>query len=224
MVPRIVDLAKGRTLRARGGRLKLRVDLRGLKQVQAQLGRTHKEEVPFVTAVALTRTAKAAQSEVVTKAQPSAFTLRSPSKMRRGVLIKPATKRDLEARVFDAKPLAEAQEDTGVKRPRHRMIAIPLRGARPTGKEKIYARNWPKALQAMEKAGGAFRRGNVIFKVLKRRSRGRTGRGGKIVPMYYLVDTWKWRAKYGFKKTATGVANARLVEEFQRAWAQYVKN
>ncbi len=173
--------------------------------------------------MALTRTAKRAQSEVITKNLPSAFTLRSPRKMRSGIKIKPAKKRDLEARVFDAKPLAEAQEETGVKRAKGRMLAIPLRGVRPTGMEKIYRRNWPKTLKAMEKAGLSFRRGNVIYKVLQRASRGRVGRGRKIVPMYYLVDTWKWKPKYGFKKTVTEVANRYLVQEFERAFQQYVK-
>jgi hypothetical protein len=158
---------------------------------------------------------------------PSAFTLRRPAWASSGVRITPATKRKLEAEVFDLNEYMLAQETTGEKHPQFgRYIAVPLRGARPTRQALIRPEDLPHAVM---QAGG-FIRNNIIYKAsrLKGPGRGREGpranvrlSGRRVLPMYYLVDRWKWRPRYGFRDSVELVVNAEYQEQFQKAFAQY---
>jgi len=193
------------------------------------MGALGSSELPIATATMLSRLAASSQSRIRRINLPSAFTLRRPAWARSGVRITPATKRKLEAEVMDINPYMVAQEETGLKFPKFgRYIAVPLRGARPTRQALISKANLPHAVMA----AGGFIRNNVMFKTSTMRGpgRGREGpvnrkrvRGGGIIPMYYLVPSWKWRPKYEFRKTVEELVGAEYPAEFQKAFEQYTR-
>jgi len=186
----------------------------------------------------LSRLAAKSQRRIREVNLPSAFTLRRPAWARSGIKITPATKRKLEAEVYDRNPYMVAQEESGLKYPKFgRYIAVPLRGARPTRQALIRKQNLPHAVM---QAGG-FIRNNVLYKAgtLKGPGMGRDElgtrvaregparrrrlSGRRVLPMYYLVDRWKWRPKYGFRKTVEDLVNAEYQAEFHKAFAQYTR-
>lgn len=186
-----------------------------MKEVQRSLGALGSSELPIATATMLSRLAAKGQSRIRRVNLPSAFTLRRPSWARSGVKITPATKRRLEAEVFDRNPYMVAQEESGLKYPKFgRYIAVPLRGARPTRQALIRKANLPHAVMA----AGGFIRNDVLYKVLRR-----GGRSRGILPMYFLVDRWRWRPRYGFRTTVEAVVNAEYQAEFQKAFEQYTR-
>ena len=206
-----------------------RVVVKGLKELQAQFAKIDSSEIPFVTARALTLTAKDAVPDVKTSL-PKHFIIRARGKMQQGISFKGASKRNLEAVVFDAKPFMERQETGGVKLPNgHRCIAIPLKGARPTPRSRIKPADLPE--RVMERGGYIKKgpRGALImwlpaFRAGRRKRDRFTGQsqGAKWSrisrPMYVLVPRWAVEARYGFKGTVEGTVNIRFRANFKKAF------
>ncbi|MBC9208197.1 hypothetical protein IBL26_15240 [Roseomonas aerophila] len=85
-----------------------------------------KKQIPFATAAALTKTAKAAAGST-RKELPSIFDKPTPFTMN-SIAIQPATKNHLEARVFVKTQQAEylgPQEEGGVRKPKKAALLIP---------------------------------------------------------------------------------------------------
>lgn len=179
-----------------------------------------RRQLPFATALALTRTAQAAQREI--RAQlPSRFTIRN-AYVERGVRIQAATKRRPQAVVFWRAPggsarrsFAEAlarQEEGGKKQPRARHLAIPrgvIRGAGGT----ITKAKRPEALLRQKRVYVTEVRGGAgIFQ-----------RVGKSRPrlLYFLTPrTARIEPRWAFKDTAQRVARRVYRREFGRAYAR----
>jgi hypothetical protein len=86
------------------------VKLMGLNDVQAELRDIHGNQLPFANMLALTLTAKSAQSFVQDTLLPARFTLRRAAWMKRNIKVTSATKKVLEATVedtFDAMALQD---------------------------------------------------------------------------------------------------------------------
>lgn len=103
--------------------ISVRSDLARMQRTMTELER---RQLPFATALALTRTAQAAQRAVV-RELPSAFDRPTPF-TQRGVAVKAATKQTLEAEVF-VRPIQAAylalQEAGGTREPKKRALVIP---------------------------------------------------------------------------------------------------
>jgi hypothetical protein len=187
------------------------------------MGALGSNDLPISIATMLSRLAAKAQSRIRAVNLPSAFHLRQPAFIRAGVRITPATKHKLEAEVYDRDEFMVAQEDSGLKYPKyHNFIAIPLRGARPTIQALIAKNNMPHAVM---EAGG-FIHNNIMYKrssrALHRPKRGAEGPSMRgVLPMYYLVDHWKWQPKLNFRPTVISLVNQEYEAEFRKAFEQY---
>jgi hypothetical protein len=84
--------------------------------------------LPYATAVALTRTAKRAQTKI-RRNLPRRFIIRKKW-VGKGVQIKPATKKRHVAVIFSRDEFMVRQEEGGIKRPKGRHIAVPGSGIR----------------------------------------------------------------------------------------------
>lgn len=104
------------------------------------------KQVPFAAALALTRTAKKAQEQLVFQL-PRTFTIRSRW-VARGIRIKPARKTELFARVGSKDDFMKIQALGGTKRPRHgSRVAVP-QAVRRRPSQQTTRRKWPSALLA----------------------------------------------------------------------------
>ena len=207
-----------------------RIKIENLKEVQAALKRTAAEEIPFVTAAALTGTAKVGQGKIRGEILPAHFTLRHAAWMKNNIRVEPATKTKLLATIRDTFGSMVLQEGGGTKIPYGAAIAVPTKFARPSAQSLILPENRPAAVMAR----GGFIRGNVMYAVAYRR-KGRLKRGaagpmnaaptddGAIVPMYVLVPRATIRPRYGFEAALLAVVAQEFAPQFSAAFQKYVR-
>jgi hypothetical protein len=210
----------------------IRVQLRGLKEVQAEMGDMHANQVPFATALAMTRTAQQGQSLIRSEVLPARFTLRRAPWMKQNVRITPATKAKLEASVQDTYAAMELQETGGTKIPYGSSIAVPLSGARPRPNALVADEDRPHAVMQR----GGFIRNGIMYAValkhtgarrkLNRNIAGIASTGSwerKIVPMYALVPRAVIHQRYGFEQAVLKVIEANFKNNFHDAFLRAVR-
>lgn len=179
-----------------------------------------RKQLPFAQALALTRTAQAAQRKIK-GGLPGRFNIRN-NFVERGVRIKAATKRKTEAVVFWRAPggasrrgFAEAlarQETGGIKRPAKRTIALP-RGVKRGAGGRITKSNQPGRLLERKNVYIAdVRGGAAIFR--------RVGRGRPKLLYFLTRRPAKVEARFEFRETATSVARRVYPKEFGKAFAR----
>ncbi len=113
------------------------------------LSQVAREQLPYATAVALTRTAQDGQ-RVVLQGLPSKFHLRRAwwqPENRMGFKIRPATKTRLTASVYTRARWMTLHEEGGTKTPRGRKLAVPSRHVFPI-ERLIPRRKRPRAIYA----------------------------------------------------------------------------
>jgi len=128
--------------------VEIQVDIQGLDATKQSLSDIERQ-LPFATALALTRTAKEIQREEIAHIR-SAFTVRG-SWLREGgkfgVGITPASKQDLVAVVESRAPWLEVHEDGTTRTPAGSHFAIPQAIIRRTKTQVIAKSHRPKALK-----------------------------------------------------------------------------
>lgn len=209
--------------------MQLRVVVEGFKEVQKEFAELDATQVPYASAVALTKTAQQGQAKVQ-ESLPVRFTIRRLAWAKGGVRIQPAKKTLLEARVQDINPYMERQETGADKLPKHgRFVAVPLSGVRGWYSRKLIA---PEDMPDKVMEQGGFIRGSIMYRVtFKQGRRGRLSKavGGmqkaakwsrKIVPMYALVRKAKMRARYDFRPTVEAVVQKNFRANFAEAFAK----
>lgn len=183
-----------------------------------------RKQLPYATAVALTRTAQRAQSEI-RKELPHRFEIRSPF-IERGVRIEPASKQKLEAAVLWRGPagskfgLSLARQETGGrKRPYSRALpsgylALPRDVKR--GAKGIIPRS--------QRPGALLKRKRVFIQEDAGRGAAIMQRGAKGTPpvMLYYLDRRpaRIRPRFEFRETAEKVARRVWRKEFGQAFAK----
>ena len=187
--------------------------LLGLRDVQ-------RRQIPFAQALALTRTAQAAQQEI-RQGMSKRFTLRS-SFVERGVRIKAATKRSPAAEVFWRAPGGGSrrsfvdrlaiQETGGTVRPPKRTIPIPRDVRRGKGgiipKSQRPARLLDHRNVFLQDARG----GAVILQ--------RVGKGRPRL-LFFLTDKpTRFEPRFDFKATARATARRVYNREFGKAFSK----
>jgi hypothetical protein len=210
----------------------IRVQLRGLKEVQDEMRDIHANQIPFATALSLTTTVKQGQSFLRTNVLPVRFTLRHASWIKQNVRITPATKAKLEASVEDTFAAMELQETGGDKIPYGTAIAVPLSGARPRPGALIKDEDRPHAVMQR----GGFIRNGIMWAVtiqhtgarrrLNRNIAGIASTGTwerKIVPMYALVPRAVIKPRYGFEQAVLKVIEANFKNNFHDAFLRAVR-
>ena len=207
--------------------------INNLDQIKAAFSGIRDDQLPYATALALTRTAQDAQKFVQQTTLPQQFVLRSPDWMKLGVRTQMANKQTLQAMVYDLHQFMALQESGGEKLAYKGYIAVPLSGIRPWGGRALIPENMrPHAVMT---AGGFIRDGIMYAVVLRPGSRrtklskqikGITRAASwsrQILPVYALVKEAKVPARYEFAKSVADVVNQNFGENFLKAWLQAMK-
>lgn len=203
----------------------LRIDLE-LSPTLRALDDLKRKQIPFATALALTRTAQHAQREIK-RDLPRRFELRSPF-VERGVRIEAATKAKLEAAVLWRGPqgskfgLSLARQETGgSKRPYSRAIpggylALP-RDVKRDGRGII-----PRS----QRPGALLKRKRVYIQQDAGRGAAIMQRGTKGAPpvmLYYLEKRpARIKPRFHFRETAVAAARKVFKKEFGKAFAKAI--
>lgn len=198
----------------------LRIDLETSPALNA-LSDLKRSQIPFATALALTRTAQHAQREVV-RQLPERFTIRSPF-IARGVRVQPATKASQESAVYWRGPNGSrfgetlARHETGgTKRPANRYLALPRNVSRGAG-GRI-----PKG----QRPAAVLKRKRVYAQELANGAKAIYQRGPKGSPprlLYYLTPRpARIAPDFRFRETAREAAQRVFRKEFGRAFAKAI--
>lgn len=213
-------------------RFDVRSDLdKAIKALNAQA-----KQVPFATALALTRTAADVQGEIRNE-MPGNFTLRRDWVVK-GIRIKPATKSTLTAEVFSRDAFMAIQESGGIKRSINRRVfdykgylAIPL-DARRSKRDIVAKQDWPANL--INPFVFTARDGRTYLAVHQvnvgktgprdvRALRGKQKRSTGLRLMYTLIREETLRPRLGMRRIATRVIEARFGQHFAAAYEQAVR-
>ena len=186
-------------------------DLGGLKHFTKELVR---KQLPFATAVALTRTAQEAR-DVARKHMAQRFTLRSTWPAR-GLQIQRAEKKDwpnVRAIVGHKDELFVLHETGGIKKSRQgRRIAIPTKAVRRTKTGKISRAQRPaRALQR--------KRVFLAEDTIRQRTTKKTRRS----ILYLLRQRVRIRPTFGFRENVERTAGRVYAREFDKALTKAVK-
>ena len=177
------------------------------------------KQFAFASALALTKTAKDAQSGI-TSGLPNHFTLRGnwhqPSN-KFGIKIKPAKKDSLAAAVGTNADWLEKFETGTDKLPRQNFLAVPTDNVRRNKKLIIQKSQRPAALRGKGDFVIQTKSGPVLFV--------RKGRGKKkqMVALYNLETKAKIKKNSAIIEPAVKVINGRLYKNFSQAFIKALK-
>lgn len=190
-----------------------------LPEFQRWITGAMRRQIPFATALALTRVAKLAREDVV-EGLPGRFTVRGP-KLGQSIRNSSASKSSwphVQSSVYTLAEALELQEEGGTKRPRGKNLAIPGEGVRPTKETKIPKRKRPKNLLL----GKAF-----LATLTSGRNAGadailqRVGRERYPLRVAYILrPAAEVKARLGFEATVRRRVELSLSLEFHRAMEQ----
>ncbi len=203
------------------------IDDRSLKQFSKAM----REQVPYATAVALTRTAKQA-AEAVQKELPRHFILRNQF-TKNSIRTIRAEKRDWpesKAIVGSISPYLVIQEDGGSKTPASKAFSIP-KGIRANETKLVPRSKWPGKIllgNSTIPMGGRTRGASKGSRqkpkpFLLREHDGvgvyiRTGKGRKVKRLYRLTrETLHVKGRHWFYTPASQVASVELHRNFVKA-------
>lgn len=191
--------------------IEVTMDMFGLDAI-AEVGR----QIPFATAVALTRTAKDVQARLIADL-PADFTVRSPWTAK-GIRVKSANKRNLEAQVGSRDEYMARQATGGVKEPRSgQTVAVPITGrgrARATVKSPTRRGKWPARL--LQKPRYFIQKINGKLGLWRRPSKGKRA----IQLVYSLVDEVRIPKRWPLQRTAQAVVRKQWDRRAQEALTQ----
>lgn len=200
-----------------------RIDARPLK---AALSETAKQ-IPFALALALTRTAQAAQADLRAHLGDD-FTIRT-GWLAKGIGITPATKGKLRAEVGSKDAFMETQAEGGTKRAHGgKLLAIPSK-ARPSPSALTRPSTWPGRLRRAKK--GAYipdSRGPLMF--ARDRKTGRLGsllwvlrKSVRVPRRWHFADRVEAAVAESFPRIAVGVLEKIAADAARRAASKAAK-
>lgn len=174
------------------------------------------DQIPFATALALTRTAERVGEAEVEQIKERFQIRREWFKRgtRYGVNINPANKKTLQARVFSRAPWLQLQETGGTKRPGsgQEMLTMPSASIRQSSDRLIPKRIQPSKVLANPKKYKAFRIGQDIWQ--------RFGPEKKdIRVLFFGKGQARIPQRLGFKDTARTTVDRVYQKEFGEALA-----
>lgn len=179
------------------------------------LDRLARKQAPFAVALALTRTAQAAQKALVASL-PQKFVIRN-GWFAKGIRVESARKADWphpRAAVYSKDKFAALQETGGTKIGKSGgSVAVPVK-VRRTPKQTLPPSRWPGALL---RKPGHFVLQTARGPVLARR------RGAKVEVLYGFERSVKVKPRLGMVSTVQNVARKRFAHEFEKALAQALR-
>jgi len=171
-------------------------------------------QIPFTTALALTRTAQKAQ-KVIRQALPERFIIRRKAWALGGIRVEAANKRMLTAVIKDINPYMGLQEIGGTKFPMGKNIAVPLKGARASRRSMISEQNKPR--QLLDSG-----RGFIVHLPKSGREFICTWRGRRkgLAFMYVLIPRAEIHKAYRFGETVQTTVDRVFESTFAAAWEE----
>jgi len=163
------------------------------RELKAKL-KKQREEIPFATALALTKTAQDMQFDII-KETKKRFTIRKTwlEKGKYAVRITPANKRTLTAKVWNDAPWMQSFERGELRKPKRESFAVPTDQVKRNKRDIITRSNRPKQLTRSFKI--RTRQGNEILLIR---------RGKKVVKyVYSLIKSAKINPQWKFVETGT---------------------
>ncbi|MBF0215321.1 MAG: hypothetical protein HQM00_17475 [Magnetococcales bacterium] len=174
---------------------------------------TAEREIRFAASMALTTTAKDAQAEVL-RQLPQRFTIRT-GWVAKGIHVRAANKRDLQASVRVLDPFMAMQESGGNKSGLFgKDLGIPV-GARPTPTSITRPGRFPGAM--LQRKGyfiAPIRKGSSVKGVWRRTGKGRRER---MKLMYLFSRQVRLKPRFGFHETVRKVALQNFPKRFTEA-------
>lgn len=176
-------------------------EIQGINDLIRDLDDISKNQLPFGTAAALTRTAQDAQTAITNKTYET-FIVRTgwpkPSTPF-GIKIIPARKDTQQAVIYNVAPFMMLQETGGrkVTVTGRKYLAIPTSAVKRTKRELIARSNYPSALMQRGKGGFIARLGSGKLALIKRSGKGRT----TLTVMYTLQPEARIKPAWGFEQT-----------------------
>lgn len=196
-----------------------------IKEFKKDLLWHEKKAMPFVTALALTRTAQAVQKAIILRI-PRIFKVTKKWWLKQqptGIKIKPARKGiNPTSEVYTKAHWGLRQEEGGIKTPytgEHILVptkAVPKYGRKAGGAAKIIA-----GKKAIHHNGSPIIRLKSGKKVIARR---KTKKRSPIEIMYNVVPKAVIHARWGFKMTAKAQALRHFPRELRKAFDYAMKN
>ncbi|MBF0165089.1 MAG: hypothetical protein HQM01_11410 [Magnetococcales bacterium] len=174
---------------------------------------TAEREIRFAASMALTTTAKDAQAEV-RRQLPQRFTIRT-GWVAKGIHVRAANKRDLQASVRVLDPFMAMQESGGNKSGLFgKDLGVPV-GARPTPTSITRPGSFPGAM--LQRKGyfiAPIRKGSSVKGVWRRTGKGRRER---MKLMYLFSRQVRLKPRFGFHETVCKVALQNFPKRFSEA-------
>ena len=207
----------------------VKIDIRNKAQVKGFLSRLQKNQIPFATAVAITKTLKIAQVGVKKQAikdidRPTPFTLR-------GFRVEGANKRTLTGRLF-IQPIQGQylglQIFGGTRLPKGSALALPPAKPGPGNIRRDKFGNIPRSQRPrVQTAKGAFS-GTVkgipgIWKPPTRTKTGKIRKGSRMQLLFAYEQVARYRPRFRFFERAQGEINANFDREFARAFNRAIR-
>jgi len=181
----------------------------------AALDALARKQAPFATALALTKTAQAAQAEVK-RTLPQRFTIRN-NFVEKGIRVEAARKRDWprpRAAVYSKDRFMALQETGGVKTGKSGgSVGVPVT-VRRTPKQTLPPSRWPKAL---------LRKPNHFILQTRNGPALARRKGGGIELLYGFAKSVKVKPRLGMASTVENVARKAFVREFEKALAHAMR-
>ena len=189
-----------------------------LSSAMLALDDARRNQIPFATALALTKTAQSAQKRI-RRELPERFTIRNRF-LERNVRIQAATKRRPEAAILWKPPASRSsfskalalQETGGTRKPKGRTIALPRGVKRGKGGTIGKAQRPARVLQRKNVFIQDAKGGAAIFR--------RVGRGRPRLLYYLTRRPARIDARWEFRETARDEARRVFKREFGRAFAR----
>lgn len=169
-------------------------------------------QIPFATALALTRTAQDAQAEVRRGLRPGAsnFVIRNDF-VAKGILFTAAKKDTLQAAVFSRDDFMVKQEKGGTKTPRGSNVAIPI-DVRTNKRGIVTQANRPRQILNKPDVFVARMGGLLgVWQRLGKRAAKKSGRALKL--LYVFKPSVPIRARFGFADTVRRVVTERFARQ-----------
>ncbi|GAB6907260.1 conserved hypothetical protein [Desulfosarcina cetonica] len=198
-----------------------------IKEFSRWMNKVEKKQLPYATALALTRTAQDVQS-YIQDAISGIFNVTKKwwlKKQPTGIKIKSAKKTDknMFSRIYTEAYFADLQEDGGVKKPhKGRALLIPTNKTPKYGRKSgghIKILNDSKTLSKGKNGSRFFEMESGFVGVFKRRGKKRL----PIDAMYHVVGSANIKPRFGFKRMAERVAIQRFSKRFAEALAKALR-
>jgi hypothetical protein len=178
-----------------------------------------RSQIPFASAVALTKTAKHGQTAVLSKLREN-FEIRNnwaePSS-KFGVKITPAKKNDLKAEVYTRAGWMAKQEAGGTHLPRQKALAVPTENVKRNKKQIIPRAQRPGMLRTQGSFILQTKRGGVIAMRKKVRKR------SELTVLYGLEPSVKIKARPFMRVPVESAVDKHLSNEFNKALVTALK-